>query len=198
MFHFPETTKKQDVKYIIKRLLKPNNTPKRDAFFWTHALLTQALERADDIETLRKYYDTWISRGTPIYNLDNIMNGYSLLYVYEKTNDVKYKQTADVLYDWICDYVKQMGTAIPYRKKHPTHVYVDGLGMIVPFLCRYGAMFHKQEATELGIKQIIGFLECGMDETTGLPYHGYDTKTKIKQGIIVGTCSRMVDVCHNR
>jgi len=33
LFHYPETTKKQDVKYIVKRLLKPKDTPKRDSFF---------------------------------------------------------------------------------------------------------------------------------------------------------------------
>ena len=184
LFHYPVTTKKQDIKYVIKRLIKPKNTPKRDSFYWTHAMLTQALETAGDLDTLKKYYDAWIEKGLPIYNVDNIMNGYSLLYVYEKTGDVKYKQAADKLYEWVCEYKKQMGNPLPYRKHHPTHIYVDGLGMTVPFLCRYGAMFGNQEAIEIGIRQIADFLKYGMDETTGLPYHGYDTKTKVKQGII--------------
>lgn len=184
LFHYPETTKKQDIKYIIKRLLKPGNTPKRDSFFWTHAMLTQALESAGDMEILKKYYDLWIEKGLTIYNLDNIMNGYSLLYVYEKTKDQKYKQAADKLYKWVCDYAAEMGNPIPYRKHHPTHVYVDSLGMIVPFLCRYGAMFDNQDAICLGCKQVLQFIRYGMDETTGLPYHGYDTKTHVKQGII--------------
>ena len=184
LFHYPVTTKKQDIKYLVKRLLKPTDTPKRDTFFWPHAMLTQALEEAEDIDTLKKYYDAWIGKGLLIYNLDNIMNGYSLLYVYEKTQEEKYKQAADTLYAWMCEYVKHMGNPLPYRKHHPTHVYVDALGMVVPFLCRYGRMFHNQEAMELGVKQLTEFLKYGMDEATGLPYHGYDTKTKIKYGII--------------
>ena len=184
LFHYPETTKKQDVKYLVKRLLRPNNTPKRDSFFWTHAILSQTLEVVEDVDTLKKYYDAWIEKGLPIYNLDNIMNGYSLLYVYEKTGDSKYKQVADKLYVWICEYAKQMGNPLPYRKHHTTHVYVDGLGMVVPFLCRYGAMFDNQEAINLGVKQLLEFFKNGMDETTGLPYHGYDTKKHVKQGII--------------
>ena len=184
LFHYPVTTKKQDVKYIIKRMIKPKDTSKRDNFFWTHAMLTQALETAGDLETLRNYYDAWIEKEIPIYNVDNIMNGYSLLYVYEKTKDIKYKQAADKLYEWVCEYKKQMRNPLPYRKHHPTHVYIDGLGMIVPFLCRYGYIFGNQEAIELGVKQITDFLKYGMDEVTGLPYHGYDTKTKVKQGII--------------
>ena len=184
LFHYPVTTRKQDIKYIVKRIVKPKDTPKRDAFFWTHAMLTQALETAEEIDTLKKYYDIWIEKGLPIYNLDNIMNGYSLLYVYEKTGDAKYKQAADKLYAWICEYGKQMGNPLPYRKHHPTHVYVDGLGMVVPFLCRYGAMFDYRDAIELGVRQLTDFLKYGMDEISGLPYHGYDTKTHVKQGII--------------
>ena len=184
LFHYPITTKKQIIKYGIKRLVKRKDTPKRDNFFWTHAMLTQALEEAGNVETLKRYYDAWIEKDIPIYNMDNVMNGYSLLYVYDRTRDIKYKQAADKLYQWICDYSKEMGNPLPYRKHHPTHVYVDGLGMIVPFLCRYGAMFGNKEAMELGIRQIADFLKYGMDEVTGLPYHGYDIRTKVKQGII--------------
>ena len=184
LFHYPVYTKKQDLKYLIKRVLKPKDTPKRDGFFWPHAMLAQALEGAGELETLIKYYDAWIENGLSIYNVDNIMNGYSLLYVYEKTGKEKYKQAADKLYNWICEYAKQMGNPMPYRKHHPYHVYVDGLGMVVPFLCRYGAMFQKEEAITLGVEQIKDFLCNGMDKVTGLPYHGYDTKSKEKQGII--------------
>lgn len=184
LFHYPITTKKQDVKYLVKRILKPQDTPKRDAFFWPNAMLAQALEEAEELEILKQYYDAWIEKDLPVYNVDNIMNGYSLLYVYEKTKENMYKQAADTLYQWICKYRSQMNSPLPYRKNHSTHVYVDGLGMVVPFLCRYGAMFHNQEAMKLGVEQITLFLDYGMDKETGLPYHGYDTITGVKQGII--------------
>ena len=35
-----------------------------------------------NLEGLKKYYDLWIEKVLQIYNIDNIMNGYSLLYVY--------------------------------------------------------------------------------------------------------------------
>lgn len=184
LFHYPETTKKQDLKYRVKRLLRPGNTPKRDPFFWPHAMLTQSLENAGDLESLRKYFDLWIEKGQNIYNIDNVMNGYSLLYVYEQTKEAKYKQAADKLYEYLLQYKKEMKDIIPYRRNHPTHIYVDGIGMIVPFLCRYGVCFEKREAVDLGMLRLREFLECGMDEDSGLPYHGYDTKTKVKYGII--------------
>ena len=55
LFHYPVTSKKQDVKYWIKRLIVPQNTPKRDSFFWPQAMLAQALESAGEIETLKEY-----------------------------------------------------------------------------------------------------------------------------------------------
>lgn len=184
LFHYPETTKKQDIKYLIKRIVRKAHTPKRDFFFWPHALLTQSLETAKEVETLKKYYDLWIEKGLPIYNIDNVMNGYSLLYIFEKTKEDKYRAAADKLYRYIIQYKKDMGGNIPYRKGNPSHVYVDGLGMIVPFLCRYGAMFESKDAIDLGISQMEDFLKYGMDSATGLPYHGYDLKTGVKQGII--------------
>lgn len=184
LFHYPKTTKKQEIKYVLKRVLRPGNTPQKDAFFWPHAMLTQTLEEAGDVELLKKYYDMWIKKGQPIFHVDNIMNGYSLLYVYDKTKEDKYKAAADRLWKYLCEYEKELGSPLPYRKNHPTHVYVDALGMTVPFLCRYGAMFGVPEATKMGTKQIMDFLQYGMDTHTGLPYHGYDAKNAVKQGII--------------
>ncbi len=184
LFHYPKTTKKQKIKYVLKRVLRPKNTPRKDAFFWPHAMLAQALEEAGEVETLQKYYDMWIEKGLPISNVDNVMHGYSLLYLYEKKKDHKYKVAADKLWQYVCDYEKELGSPFPYRKHHEPHVYVDALGMVVPFLCRYGALFQVPEAVQLGLKQVFCFLEHGMEETTGLPYHGYDRKTYVKQGII--------------
>lgn len=184
LFHYPQTTKKQDIKYLIKRVLRPTHTPKRDFFSWPQALLAQSLETAGELETLKKYLDLWIEKGLPIHNIDNVMNGYSLLYVFEETKEEKYKQEADKLYEYLIQYTKDMNGNIPYRKGTPYHIYVDGVGMIAPFLCRYGKVFGKEEAISLGIKQIQDFLKYGMDENTGFPYHGYDIKTEVKHGII--------------
>lgn len=184
LFHYPQTTKKQDIKYLIKRVLRPTHTPKRDFFSWPQALLAQSLETAGELETLKKYLNLWIEKGLPIHNIDNVMNGYSLLYVFEETKEEKYKQAADKLYEYLIQYTKDMNGNIPYRKGNPSHIYVDGVGMLVPFLCRYGAAFEKKEAIDLGIKQIRDFLKYGMDDVTGLPYHGYDLETEVKHGII--------------
>ena len=184
LFHYHEKSGKEKIKYRIERLLKPKDTPRIDPFFWPQALLTQTLEEAEQLEVLLLYYDKWYKAGVTIYHIDNIMNGYSLVYVYLKTGNIKYKKMMDKLCDYLCSYYKEYGNIMPYRGNHPTHIYADELGMIVPFLCRYGESFGVQEAVELGQKLLIDFLEKGMDETTGLPYHGYDVNTGVKYGIV--------------
>lgn len=184
LFHYHEKHGKDKLKYLIKRIIRPKHTPQADPFFWPQALLTQALEKAGEDELLKKYYDSWHKAGLPVTQIDHVMNGYSLVYLYQKTGDIRYKKMMDKLYAFICDFYKEYGNNLPYRRNHPSHVYVDGLGMVVPFLCRYGNIFSVKDAVSLGQHLLLEFLEKGMDEETGLPYHGYDLKTGTKYGII--------------
>ena len=184
LFSYPETTGKEELKYVVKRLIRPAATGKRDPFFWPHAMLTQALEAAGDRKTLKKYYESWINKGMPIPYMDTVMNGYSLLYCYEEDRDRGMLAAGEALLQYLLNYQGEMKGTIPYRKHHPTHIYVDGIGMTAPFLARYAQAAQKKEAADLAIQQLSLFLEKGMDKHTGLPYHGYDTKTREKLGII--------------
>ena len=184
LFCYPKYTKKDNLKYLIKRIVKPSTTPPRDPYFWPHAMMAQALEAAEELEVLKKYYDGWKKSGMRLLHPDHVMNGYSLVYVYEKTGNVKYKKMMDEIYDYTMKYYESHHQTFPYRKHHPTYIFVDTLGMVVPFLCRYGKLFGKDDATKLGQKLLLEFLENGMDEDTGLPYHGYDLNTEDKYGII--------------
>lgn len=184
LFHYPEITPKGRVKYVVKRLIRPSSTPRRNPFFWPQAMLTQALEAAGDITTLEKYYTGWLNRGIPLNNPDDLMNGYSLLYLYEHRGNGEILTAGEKLLQYLLSYKKEMKGILPYRKNHPSHIYVDGIGMTAPFLARFGQMAQNQEACELAAEQIELFLEYGMDKATGLCYHGYDAVTKEKQGII--------------
>lgn len=184
IFSYPERTKQEEVKYTLKKLLRPRTTPGRDPFFWQHAMLTQALEAAGDVDTLKKFYEGWLNKGLPVYHLDSVMNGYSLLYFYEQGKDPNMLEAGEALLRYLVRYKTQMDGTIPYRKHHPTHIYVDAIGMTAPFLARYGDMAKKTDASSLAVEEIKLFLENGMDQATGLCYHGYDTETKEKQGII--------------
>ncbi len=184
LFCYPETTKKEKLKYLIKRIIRPAATVRREPFFWQHAMLTQALEAAGDTKTLKRYYESWLNKGLPVHNIDGVMNGYSLLYFYEQSKDANMLAAGETLLQYLLRYQEQSQGIIPYRKHHPTHIYVDGIGMLAPFLSRYGKVTGNKETMGLAAEQLRLFLENGMDGKTGLPYHGYDTVTKEKQGII--------------
>lgn len=184
LFHYPEITPKGRVKYVVKRLIRPSSAPRRNPFFWPQAMLTQALEAAGDITTLEKYYTGWLNRGIPLNNPDDLMNGYSLLYLYEHQGNGEILTAGEKLLQYLLSYKKEMKGILPYRKNHPSHIYVDGIGMTAPFLTRFGQITKRQEACELAVEQMRLFLEHGMDKATGLCYHGYDARTKEKQGII--------------
>lgn len=68
--------------------------------------------------------------------------------------------------------------------QHPDWLFADTLGMLCPFACRYGVQKQDKELLNLGIRQLELFFQKGMDEKTGLPYHGYDEKNGMKYGII--------------
>ncbi len=80
---------------------------------------------------------------------------------------------------------KKLRTAsFAYRSQHPDWLFADTLGMLCPFACRYGVQKQDKELLNLGIRQLELFFQKGMDEKTGLPYHGYDEKNGTKYGII--------------
>ena len=95
---YPVVTAKQKVRLNINSIIFSRKILKLDRFFWPNGLLALSLEWAfksskdiQDFNGLLQYYDLWIENGTLIYNLDNAINGYSLIYVHQITKDNKYK-----------------------------------------------------------------------------------------------------------
>ena len=58
--------------------------------------------------------------------------------------------------------------------------------MVCPFLCRYGILTEDTTAVKLSVVQMVHFLEGGMDEASGLPYHGFDSDTGVNPGAKTG------------
>lgn len=181
----------QRLKRKVKFLLKIE--PKLDKFSWPNAFLSQALEYSHEstkedeyLNVLINYYTNWIEDGSKLKILDHAMNGYSLIYVYELTNEEKYLKLLEKIANYLYKHVKDHIGSLPYRPKgsNKTHIYIDSLGMICPFLCRYTALVKESKYAELAVVQLTNYLECGMDIHSNLPYHGYDSISRDKLGII--------------
>lgn len=94
------------------------------------------------------------------------------------------REAVDACAAWLKAAPRTENGLLPYRKQHPDWLFADALAMVSPFACRYGKERGDEELSELGARQLTEFLKKGMDEKSGLPYHGYDEKNGMKYGII--------------
>lgn len=147
---------------------------------------------------LEAYYDRWQQKKCPVIWLDDLLAGETLLDLYEEyrlrgqdngivheKNAEKYRQGIEKMADFGLAYPTDETGSFPYRADQDRElVFVDSIGLACPFLYRYGALYDRQEAMEVAVKQIVNFLAYGMDVSTGLPYHGYSVAQDCKYGII--------------
>lgn len=156
----------------------------------------QVQEQVLQIEgTLTAYFERWQKKGMPIHFPDDLLAGETFLEQYLSgagkepeggaDRNGQYREAVDKMAAYAMEYEKDEAGSLLYRAGQGNgYVFVDGLGLVCPFLYRYGTAFHKQEFMELAVKQIANFLAYGMDSATGLPYHGYDMADGCKHGII--------------
>ncbi|MCL2253107.1 MAG: glycoside hydrolase family 88 protein [Lachnospiraceae bacterium] len=136
-------------------------------------------------QNLMKYYMRFINSRRKILCLDDILAGQALIELHQITGDEKLKGLLDQMVKYLKEHAVDENGSLPYRPAHGNnHVYADGIGMICPFLCKYGSTYNDADAISLACKQIKNFFAHGMDSRTGLPYHGYEAKNQVKHGII--------------
>ena len=171
-------------------LKKPDNRKYR-SFSWPTACLALALELGykktqnnDYLTTLMHYYEHGIKTGDEFDYLDQIMNGYSLIFLYNHTKDIRIKNALINMYEYIKRYPRTPTGSLLYRKNDQDIVYIDYLGMVCPFLSRYGKTFSCEDSITLSVEFLKDYLLNGMDIETGLPYHGFRCTTHEKLGII--------------
>lgn len=165
------------------------------------------------LQAVEDHLKRWKTAGYPIHYVDNIMNGSLALWIEgliseecpgcrQKASDAETafkgagadnaeeavlalcREAEEACALWLRKAARTGQGILPYRAQHPDWLFADALGMICPFLCRYGAAKKDEELLRLGAAQLIRFLEMGMDSKSGLPYHGYDEKSGMKYGVI--------------
>lgn len=188
LYAYPERTKKEKIKYCIKRILRPNATPRTKHFSWPQAMLTMGLLETGEREYVEDFYQKYIEKGYPIETIETCMHGQVLLSLLESCEDQKwkarYQNVVDTMYHYLLEQYQKYHNTIPYNENHPTYILVDGIGMVVPFLVRYGSVFGEQKSVQMAVNLLDEYWKHGMDGATYLPYHGYDSQAKMKYGII--------------
>lgn len=161
------------------------------SFDWPMATLALALEEGysktrnhNFLDTLTSFYRFSLKKRKHFYFLDQIMNGYSLFFLWETNNEPWIEASLKNMYEYVSHYPPTSTGGLPYRTDYPKNVLVDYLGMVCPFLSRYGKTFNCREASRLAEGFLRDYLSHGMDRRTKLPYHGYRSDNFEKLSII--------------
>lgn len=195
LLNYPKRTAGYRMKRSLKRLMGKSVEPV-DKINWPNGLLAKSLmdyymqnknteEARVIIDCLKKYYGKWIKKHHKLYYVDDIVSGMALIDLHQVTGEEKYKQAAEAMIQFLYHHERDAAGSFLYRPKQENqYVFADMIGMVCPFLCKYGNVYDDKNAINQAVVQIRNFIEYGMDEKTGLPYHGYHYESGVKYGII--------------
>lgn len=195
LLKYPKRSCGYRLKRIVK-LLTGHNVEPKDRINWPNGLLAKSLadyymkhknseEARIILEHLKRYYDRWIQKNHKMYYLDDAFSGMALIDLHQITGEEKYKEAADKILQYLFHHETDEAGSLPYRPKQKNgYIFADGIGMVCPFLCKYGSTYGDMNSVNLAVTQIQNFIDFGMDEKTGLPYHGYQYESGVKYGII--------------
>jgi rhamnogalacturonyl hydrolase YesR len=130
-----------------------------------------------DLDAIQAFFERHVDRqgawkAMP-RGVDAAMKGYALLYLAKVTGEARYSNAAHWLTDYLLTtYPKASDGSLRYAWTMET-LLVDSLGMVCPFLTRYGALYGHSGSMDMAVHQILQFVQQNVDPDTHLPYHAY-------------------------
>jgi len=157
---------------------------------WTydHGLVLKGIERVwlntgdkQYLDFIQRSMDHFVTDDGSIrtysldeHNIDNILPGRSLLFLYKTTGQDKYRKAATLLREQLKTQPRTSEGGFWHKKIYPSQMWLDGLYMGEPFYAEYAATFNEPAAFDDIAKQFILMERHARDEKTGLLYHGWD------------------------
>jgi unsaturated rhamnogalacturonyl hydrolase len=161
---------------------------------WTydHGLVLKGIERVWSntrdqryLDFIQRHMDHFIADDGAIrtyslddYNIDNILPGRNLLFLYRVTGQEKYRKAAALLREQLKTHPRTSEGGFWHKKIYPSQMWLDGLYMGEPFYAEYAATFHEDAAFDDIARQFILMERHARDDRTGLLYHGWDESRK--------------------
>ncbi len=108
------------------------------------------------------------------YNIDNVKNGTSLLFLYRVTGKEKYWKAATLLREQLRKHPRTKEGGFWHKKIYPYQMWLDGLYMAQPFYAEYAMLAHEDTAYNDIANQFVWMEKNAQDKATGLLYHGWD------------------------
>jgi rhamnogalacturonyl hydrolase YesR len=115
---------------------------------WEQGTAIQAMIESEDYDMLRLMVNEALLRQMPdgracvLYSdsgvTDPVAAGYGILKCYELFGDKKYKNSADLLYNYCKNIAKRSENGIVYHVNYAREIWSDSIYMLPPFLAAYG------------------------------------------------------------
>jgi unsaturated rhamnogalacturonyl hydrolase len=108
------------------------------------------------------------------HQLDNILLGRQLLFLYRVTRNQRYLTAATFLYDQLAQQPREPSGGYWHKQRYPNQMWLDGLYMAEPFRAEYASISHHSEDFADITHQFVLMEQHARDPKTGLLYHGWD------------------------
>lgn len=184
----------------IKRFPDPTLLDFRDKPKWSYTpgLVLQAMSKVYEqinnqkiYDYIYEYPDKMIEKNGTIktykmsnYNLDMIKAGDIMYYVYNKTQEPRFKKVMDTLHKQLEGQPTTSEGGFWHKKIYPYQMWLDGLYMAEPFHAKYAKDYMSPvEANKVYDKIVLQFdliEKYSRDSETGLYYHGWDESREQK------------------
>lgn len=108
------------------------------------------------------------------YQLDSILLGRQLLFLYRATKEKRYLTAANELYDQLLHQPRNASGGFWHKQIYPNQMWLDGLYMAEPFYAEYISVTHQPAKFADITRQFVLMEQHARDPKTGLLYHGWD------------------------
>jgi unsaturated rhamnogalacturonyl hydrolase len=111
-------------------------------------------------------------------NLDDINEGRVLFDLYRLTGKEKYRRAIDLLKSQLDNQPRTKTGNFWHKLIYPNQIWLDGIYMAQPFLCRYATEFADGDYSDIE-KQIVNVYSLMFNRRKGLYYHGIDISLQV-------------------
>ena len=108
------------------------------------------------------------------HQLDNILLGRQLLFLYGVTQNKRYLTAATFLWNQLAQHPRNAEGGYWHKQRYPNQMWLDGLYMAEPFRAEYASVAHQPEEFKDITQQFVLMEQHARDAKTGLLYHGWD------------------------
>ena len=113
------------------------------------------------------------------YNIDMLIAGNHLFYLYKKTNDKRYLTALQKLRSQLETHPRTSEGGFWHKKTYPYQMWLDGLYMGETFYAKYTSTFENGKNFDDIALQFELIQKHLLDKKTGLLYHGWDESKKM-------------------